>query len=102
MPTILHGQVLEPRTPKELFDALQAAFDYRGDVTITFQDDKTVEGFLYKVDSKANKISMFVPAENRESVSRTFVASTIRSLAFTGEDAAFGKSWEEMAKHQTS
>lgn len=101
MPTTLYGQVLETRTPKELLDALQAAFDYRGNVTITFQDGKAVEGYLYRVDSRTDKISVFVPTENGESVSQKFTISSIRSIAFTGEDPAFGKSWEETTKHQT-
>lgn len=102
MSTTLHGQTFEPHAPKELGDALRDAFDYRGDVTITFQDNKTAEGYLYKVDPETDQITMFVPSENGESTPHSFPISTIRSISFTGEDTAFGKSWEDIMKHKAS
>ena len=34
-------------TDAETCDALERAFDYRGDITVTRKDGSTVEGYLY-------------------------------------------------------
>jgi len=44
---LLQGLALQPTTDEELRDALEKAFDYRGDVTITLRDGTRVEGYVF-------------------------------------------------------
>ena len=43
----LEGWIPELATEAEVREALEKAFDYRGDVTVTRKDGTTVEGYLY-------------------------------------------------------
>ena len=76
-------------------DALEKAFDYRGDVTITRKDGTTVEGYLFDRRSGKSLQDSFVriiPRNTRDKISLAY--SDIAALAFTGRDTAAGKSWE--------
>src|SRR5580698_4018354 len=43
----LEGWIPEMATEAEVREALEKAFDFRGDVTVTRKDGTTVEGYLY-------------------------------------------------------
>jgi len=43
----LQGQAFQAATPGELKDALEKAFDYRGDVTVELKDGSSVEGYIF-------------------------------------------------------
>ncbi|MBM4124733.1 MAG: hypothetical protein FJ246_07255, partial [Nitrospira sp.] len=43
----LEGRVFRPRTPRELAEAVEQAFDYRGDVTLKLRSGETIEGYLF-------------------------------------------------------
>src|ERR1700722_12619765 len=43
----LEGQIPALATDEEIRAALEKAFDYRGDVTITRKDGSTVEGYIF-------------------------------------------------------
>ena len=43
----LEGWIPALATEAEIREALEKAFDYRGDVTLTRKDGSTVEGYLY-------------------------------------------------------
>lgn len=80
---------------------IEAAFDFRGDVTITLQDGTAVDGFIFNrnLSPKAGApyIELFVAGQHqaaRHEVSR------IRTIALTGEDTAAGKSWENWIARQ--
>ena len=75
-------------------NALQTAFDYRGDVTLDLQDGSPVVGFVYLFDESGDQVHLFVP-QGKESVPRTLPASRVTRVRFTGEDTAFGKSWDD-------
>jgi len=91
----LQGWVPPLSDEDELRDALEKAFDYRGDVTITRKDGMVVEGYIYDRrsgrtlgDSKVRVL----PANGTPRVSIPY--SDIAALAFTGRDPAAGKSWD--------
>jgi hypothetical protein len=79
-----------------LRDALDKAFDYRGDVTITLKAGGTVEGYIF--DRRASGGSLaeccvrLIPKDGDSKVSVRY--SEIVGLAFTGRDTAAGKSFE--------
>ncbi len=91
----LQGWIPPLATEQELREALEKAFDYRGDVTITRKDGRKVEGYLYdrrQGDSLETSLVRILPADGTPRQSVAF--SDIGSLAFSGRDTAAGKSWE--------
>jgi hypothetical protein len=91
----LEGWVPEMAGEEEIRQALEKAFDYRGDVTITRKDGSKVEGYIF--DRRTGKtlsdssVRLF-PKDADQKISIPF--SEIAALAFSGRDAAAGKSFE--------
>ena len=91
----LEGWVPELAGADELREALEKAFDYRGDVTITRKDGSKVEGYIF--DRRSGKtlfdsaVRLF-PKDADQKISIPY--SEIAALAFTGRDTAAGKSFE--------
>jgi hypothetical protein len=91
----IQGWVPELASKAELRDALEKAFDYRGDVTITRKDGTKVEGYIFdrrNGETLAESVVRIIPQNSREKISIPY--SDIAALAFTGRDTAAGKSWE--------
>jgi len=91
----IEGWIPELATEAELRDALEKAFDYRGDVTITRKDGSRVEGYLFDRRNGPTldaSVVRLIPQNSREKISILY--SNIAALAFTGRDTAAGKSWE--------
>jgi hypothetical protein len=91
----IQGWVPKLADETELRDALEKAFDYRGDVTITRKDGTKVEGYIFdrrNGATLAESMVRVIPQNSREKVSIPY--SDIAALAFTGRDTAAGKSWE--------
>jgi hypothetical protein len=91
----LQGKAWEAASEGELREALEKAFDYRGDVTITLKDGSAIEGYIFDRRSGAtlaeSSVRLFPKNESRK-VSISY--SDIAGLAFTGRDTAAGKTWE--------
>jgi hypothetical protein len=95
----LEGWVPALASEEETRKALEKAFDYRGDVTITRKDGSTVEGYLFDRKSGPSLADSLVRVLPRTSNQRVMIAySDIAALAFTGRDTAAGKSWEAWVK----
>jgi hypothetical protein len=83
----------------DLRAALDKAFDYRGDVTITLRDGTSVEGYVFDRRAGAalaESVVRLIPKDRNEKLSIRYV--DIARLAFTGRDPAAGKSWETWVK----
>ena len=95
----LEGWIPELATEDETRLALEKAFDYRGDVTITRKDGSTIEGYIF--DRRTGKtladsaVRLF-PKTSNDKVAIPF--TDIARLAFTGRDTAAGKSFETWVK----
>ncbi len=87
------GRVFRPQTKEELKEAIEQAFDYRGDVTLELASGTSVEGYLYNRDLAGPRptVQLF-PRQGSEL--REVPYDDIVAILFTGEDTAFGKSWE--------
>jgi hypothetical protein len=91
----LEGWVPELAGDEEVRQALEKAFDYRGDVTITRKDGNKVEGYIF--DRRTGKtladsaVRLF-PKDSDQKISIPY--SEIAALAFSGRDTAAGKSFE--------
>jgi len=95
----LQGWIPELATDDDLREALEKAFDYRGDVTITRKDGTKLEGYIFDRLTGATLSNSFVRLLPKDSNQRTKIAySEISALSFTGRDTAAGKSWEAWVK----
>ena len=99
----LQGWIPALATESEIFAALEKAFDYRGDVTITRKDGSKVEGYLFDRKKGASLTSSLVrvmPAPDANGVTHKIAVaySDIAALAFSGRDTAAGKSFEAWVK----
>ncbi len=91
----VQGWVPELATEEELRIALEKAFDYRGDVTITLKDNSRIEGYIFDRVAGSSLSASFVRVLPRDSNQKLKIAyADIAALAFTGRDTAAGKSWE--------
>jgi hypothetical protein len=91
----VEGWVPDLATEEEIRSALEKAFDYRGDVTITRKDGAKVEGYIFDRVTGANLSSSFVRVLPKDSNQRVKISyADIAALAFSGRDPAAGKSWE--------
>jgi len=91
----VEGWIPELASEADLRDALEKAFDYRGDVTITRKDGSRVEGYIFDRRNGATLEASLVRIIVRDSAQKVPIAySDIAALAFTGRDTAAGRSWE--------
>jgi hypothetical protein len=90
----LQGWVPAIGNDGELREALEKAFDYRGDITITRKDGTQVEGYLFdrrQGKTLSESLVRVLPA-NGPRVNIPY--SDVAALSFSGRDSAAGKSWE--------
>jgi hypothetical protein len=91
----IEGWVPELASEAELRDALEKAFDYRGDVAITRKDGSRVEGYIFDRRNNATlaeSVVRLIPQDSSQKISIPY--SDIAALAFSGRDTAAGRSWE--------
>lgn len=91
----LQGWIPALASDDEIRDALEKAFDYRGDVKITRKDGVVVEGYLY--DRKQGptlmaSLARILPSNGSPRISIPY--ADIAALAFSDRDPAAGRSWE--------
>lgn len=97
----LEGRVFTPATEQEKAEAIELAFDYRGDVTLGLASGESIVGFLFNRHTSGEHPSIeFFPEDDPSP--RIIAYSAITSIAFTGEDTANGKSWEAWASKKES
>lgn len=95
----VEGWVPELADEQSLRIALEKAFDYRGDITITLKSGEKVEGYIFDRRSGktlADSLVRLYPKSGNQKLSISY--ADIAALAFTGKDTAAGKSWEAWMK----
>ncbi len=95
----LEGWVPALASDEELRQALEKAFDYRGDVTLTLKSGERIEAYIFNRQTGATLADSFVQfftpkAEEKRKVSYAEIAR----IEFTGKDRAAGKHWEDWVK----
>jgi hypothetical protein len=91
----LEGWVPELAGEEEVRQALEKAFDYRGDVTITRKDGSKVEGYIFDRRPGKTLADSAVRLFPKDADQKVIVPySDIAALAFTGRDTAAGKSFD--------
>jgi hypothetical protein len=95
----LEGWIPALATDDEIRSALEKAFDYRGDVTITRKDGSKIEGYIFDrrtASTLKDSVVRLYPRTSDEKIAVSY--ADIAALAFTGRDTAAGKSWEAWMK----
>ncbi|HEV2113148.1 MAG TPA: hypothetical protein VGR50_03305 [Terriglobales bacterium] len=95
----LEGWIPQLASEEETRAALEKAFDYRGDVTITLRDGRKIEGYIFDrrtAKTLAESLVRVYPAKSNEKLNIAY--SEIAAVAFSGRDTAAGKSWEAWVK----
>jgi aryl-alcohol dehydrogenase-like predicted oxidoreductase len=91
----LQGWVPELASETEIREAMEKAFDYRGDVTITRKNGTKLDGYIFDRVGGETLGRSYVRVLPKDSNQRLKIAySDIAALAFSGRDTAAGKSWE--------
>lgn len=95
----LQGWVPPVATESELRAALEQAFDYRGDITLTLKTGDTIIGYVFDRRPGRSLTDSYVRILPQESQQRREISyAEIAALAFTGRDSAAGKSWQAWVK----
>ncbi|MGC9157771.1 MAG: hypothetical protein ACP5FH_02180 [Terracidiphilus sp.] len=95
----LEGWTPDLATEEELRQALEKAFDYRGDVTLTLKSGERIEAYIFNRRSGPTLadswVEYFAPNDAEK---RKVCYAEIARLQFTGKDRAAGKHWEDWVK----
>jgi hypothetical protein len=95
----LEGWTPELASEADIREALEKAFDYRGDVTVTRKDGSKVEGYLFDRRVGATLAESFIRIIPMKETAKVSVAySDVAALVFSGRDTAAGKSFEAWVK----
>jgi hypothetical protein len=95
----LEGWIPALASEAEIREALEKAFDYRGDITITKKDGSQVVGYLFdrrRGEALADSFVRLIPSNEKIRVSVAY--SEIAAIAFSGRDTAAGKTFEAWVK----
>ena len=98
----LEGWVPEMATDDEIRVAFEKAFDYRGDISLTFKNGEKVEGYVFnRVTGKglADSYVQYFPANAPDKRKASY--ADIARIEFSGKDRAAGKHWEAWVKKYT-
>jgi hypothetical protein len=95
----LEGWVPALASDEDVREALEKAFDYRGDITITRKDSTQVQGYLFDRRTGPTLASSFVRIiPTGESTRLSIAYGDIAALAFSGRDTAAGKTFDAWVK----
>jgi hypothetical protein len=91
----LEGSIPSLASDEEVRQALEKAFDYRGDVTLTLKSGQRIEAYIFNRQAgptlAASFVQYFTPAADDK---RKVSYAEIARLEFSGKDRAAGKQWE--------
>jgi hypothetical protein len=95
----LEGWVPELASDEDLRIALEKAFDYRGDISLTFKNGERVEAYVFNRHTGSGLADSFVQYFASNAPEKRKVSySEIARIEFTGKDRAAGKHWEAWLK----
>ena len=80
----LEGRVFRPATHAELVEAVEQAFDYRGDVSLELASGQTVEGYVSNRDTDGAQPFLQIFAKGEKGLRIPY--ADIQAISFTGKD----------------
>jgi hypothetical protein len=95
----LEGWVPTLASEDDLRQALEKAFDYRGDVTLTLKSGERIEAYIFNRctgSTLADSWVQYFTPDAREK--RKVSYAEIARIEFSGKDRAAGKHWEDWVK----
>jgi hypothetical protein len=95
----LEGWIPELASEADLQAALEKAFDYRGDISLTFKSGEKVEAYVFNRHTGSSLADSYVQyfASNAPDKKKATYADIAR-IEFSGKDRAAGKHWEAWLK----
>jgi hypothetical protein len=98
----LEGWIPELANEDALKSALEKAFDYRGDVTITLKSGERIEAYIFNRQTGTTLADSYVQYFTPSAPEKRKVSyAQIARLEFSGKDRAAGKHWEDWVKAYT-
>ncbi len=104
----LEGWIPALASDEEIREALDLAFNYRGDVTLTLKSGEKLNCYIFDrrpSATLAESVVRILPQQNisgfthsDSSQKRNIFYADIAGLAFSGRDTAAGKTWEAWLK----
>jgi len=96
----LEGAVFTIQSEADRIEAIDKAFDYRGDVTLTLANE-TLECFMFNRDAAARppRVEVFIKGSDEP---RVIPYADVTAIAFSGKDTANGKSWDAWVNKKQS
>jgi hypothetical protein len=95
----LEGWVPTLANEDDLRVALEKAFDYRGDVTLTLKSGEKFEAYIFNRQTGATLTDSYVQYFTPSAPEKRKVSyAQIARLEFSGKDRAAGKHWEDWVK----
>ena len=92
----LEGWIPELASEEEIGLALEKAFDYRGDVTLTLKSGERIDAYIFNRQSGPTLAESYVQYFTPNATDKRKVSyAEIARLEFTGKDRAAGKHWED-------
>jgi hypothetical protein len=97
----LEGWIPALASESETRDALEKAFDYRGDVTLTLRSGEVIEGYIY--DRRAGRtltdsLVRVMPSKGEDRSRRSIPYGEIAAVNFSGRDTAAGRTFDAWVK----
>jgi hypothetical protein len=95
----LEGSVPTLASDEDLKNALEKAFDYRGDVTLTLKSGEKIDAYIFNRSTGATLAESWVQYFTPSAADKRKVSyADIARIEFTGKDRAAGKHWEDWVK----
>ena len=96
-PQSWEGHRLRADTEAALREAMKCVCDYRGDVTIHLKTGEQINGYVFDRQERISQpyIKLFLANQSEPSIVKY---QDIAEVEFSGEDTAFGRSWEDWAQ----
>ena len=95
----LEGSIPALASEADVREALEKAFDYRGDITVTKKDGSQVLGYLFDRRTGATLADSYIRIIPSNAATKINVSyADVAALAFTGRDTAAGKTFEAWVK----
>jgi len=95
----LEGWIPELASDEDVRKALEKAFDYRGDVTLTLKSGERIEAYIFNRSTGNSLAESWVQYFTPKAADKRKVSyAEIARVEFTGKDRAAGKHWEDWVK----
>ena len=95
----LEGWTPALASEEDLRQALEKAFDYRGDITLTLKSGERIEAYIFNRLTGStladSYVEYFTPSAPEK---RKLSYGEVSRLEFSGKDRAAGKHWEDWVK----